>query len=1062
MNRIDELDRMLEALALEIAAIKKRGGSSRVDLHGGEYRGSAGGTHLYTFLVGEEVRLREDIPIRVTVEADEVEGSVVSVGEGTIVVALSRYMGNRILHARLVADDSFLLEALRKKLDAVRSGEAPFNPNLAARVLAVRSSQSSRETNVTLDGHAVHARLAAFPHACACDSPLNKHQQEALSLGLSEDVAFIWGPPGTGKTTVVAHIVSRLYQEGKSVLVVSNTNMAVDTALEGVMKQVTTSMQPEDGSIVRYPAPVKDELRSTYGHLVDPQQVVERRTAPLQEERTGLLDAKGKLERRADSYAKAITIYAKLAATEAAQRELRTAVVRLEEELSSHRLAEQRALIAAREYEEALARCETMGGLRRLLAGLNPDRLRVARQRALADAGKAKASADGCVRTRDDAANRASTSEEACKDLRLRVVSYPSQAECTSTLGELTRQIEDLSRRIAAIDAKIQALAEDILKNCRVMATTVYRTFLQGQVERQFDAVVIDEASMVALPMVFYVAGRANTRVVVAGDFLQLPAIVVSREPAVSEWIKRDIFRAAGVERALLRGETPRGVVALSEQHRMVEPICNVINDIFYTAYGNRLTTSPSCTPGKDLKLGEGGPLRFVDTGPLRPWTGVRLGSYSRYNLLHAILVRGLAAHLLREGYLKDNSLGVITPYAAQTALTQALLDEVLESGSRYASTVHRFQGNEKTTVILDLTDASGYRPSHFIQAVGPDEDGARLLNVALSRAQKHIILLADLNYLERAVGPSSIVGKVLSHFRRAGQAIDVTRLIDLGPDNWVNALHKVGPTELSFDPETTGVFTESTFYPGFYYDVLNAIRFVVVFSPFVTEGGTGRWTDLFRTKLGQGVKIRLVTRPAKDQGALGDTAGRAIDALRRLGVTVDLRQSMHEKVAVIDGQVLWHGSLNIMSHRDTSESMFRIPNPSVCEKVAGFVGLAGRAVAEPPDGEFFAMVETENPQCRTCGKPTIWKTGRYGSYFECESCGSRQNQGRGAARRGRPGRTSRPLGGERPASGPSKAGDRTPPVCPLHGVPMILRNGRYGPFYGCPMYPKCKQTKPG
>jgi ssDNA-binding Zn-finger/Zn-ribbon topoisomerase 1 len=33
-------------------------------------------------------------------------------------------------------------------------------------------------------------------------------------------------------------------------------------------------------------------------------------------------------------------------------------------------------------------------------------------------------------------------------------------------------------------------------------------------------------------------------------------------------------------------------------------------------------------------------------------------------------------------------------------------------------------------------------------------------------------------------------------------------------------------------------------------------------------------------------------------------------------------------------------------------------------------------------------------------------------------------------------------------------------PQCPTHRVGMILKNGRYGPFYGCPTFPKCKETR--
>lgn len=32
--------------------------------------------------------------------------------------------------------------------------------------------------------------------------------------------------------------------------------------------------------------------------------------------------------------------------------------------------------------------------------------------------------------------------------------------------------------------------------------------------------------------------------------------------------------------------------------------------------------------------------------------------------------------------------------------------------------------------------------------------------------------------------------------------------------------------------------------------------------------------------------------------------------------------------------------------------------------------------------------------------------------------------------------------------------------VCPRCGAPMVLRNGRYGKFYGCTNYPQCEGTR--
>jgi AAA domain-containing protein len=54
-----------------------------------------------------------------------------------------------------------------------------------------------------------------------------------------------WGPPGTDKTTTLAHIVSELLAQGLRVLVLSTTNAALDQALEQI------AADPEMGEAIR-------------------------------------------------------------------------------------------------------------------------------------------------------------------------------------------------------------------------------------------------------------------------------------------------------------------------------------------------------------------------------------------------------------------------------------------------------------------------------------------------------------------------------------------------------------------------------------------------------------------------------------------------------------------------------------------------------------------------------------------------------------------------------------------------------------------------------------------
>jgi predicted DNA helicase len=65
------------------------------------------------------------------------------------------------------------------------------------------------------------------------DDILNKKQGEIIHKAQgSDDIFLIHGPPGTGKTTTLSHLIKVFYQEGKKILVTAPSNTAVDNILE--------------------------------------------------------------------------------------------------------------------------------------------------------------------------------------------------------------------------------------------------------------------------------------------------------------------------------------------------------------------------------------------------------------------------------------------------------------------------------------------------------------------------------------------------------------------------------------------------------------------------------------------------------------------------------------------------------------------------------------------------------------------------------------------------------------------------------------------------------------
>jgi hypothetical protein len=65
---------------------------------------------------------------------------------------------------------------------------------------------------------------------------LRPAQQKAVAACCSAGLQLVWGPPGTGKTLVIATAISRLVTKGQRVLLVSNNNIAVDTALHEAVR----------------------------------------------------------------------------------------------------------------------------------------------------------------------------------------------------------------------------------------------------------------------------------------------------------------------------------------------------------------------------------------------------------------------------------------------------------------------------------------------------------------------------------------------------------------------------------------------------------------------------------------------------------------------------------------------------------------------------------------------------------------------------------------------------------------------------------------------------------
>jgi len=315
----------------------------------------------------------------------------------------------------------------------------------------------------------------------------------------------------------------------------------------------------------------------------------------------------------------------------------------------------------------------------------------------------------------------------------------------------LKRYDEETERSVAAASVVCATLARFVLSDL-VWAST-------------FDTILLDEASMVSFPWVLAAAARARTRLVVLGDFRQLPPVYVSRSESAHRWLGRDAFDVAGVRARIDAGETDDRVTLLDVQYRMARPIGDAISAF---AYAGRLRTD-SLAAARAAVIAEAEPwpgqsLVLVDTSRLASACQTEPGaaSFSRVNALQALLCLSMAS-------VSGGSIGLVTAYRAQTQLLAAGVRDLRLDAS--AATVHRFQGSERDVVFFDVADAlPAEGPSRL---TGGDVDLAlRLLNVGISRARGRAVIAVDVDFAESRLGAAAPVRRVIELCRQHGMVV--------------------------------------------------------------------------------------------------------------------------------------------------------------------------------------------------------------------------------------------------------------------------------------------------
>jgi len=148
--------------------------------------------------------------------------------------------------------------------------------------------------------------------------------------------------------------------------------------------------------------------------------------------------------------------------------------------------------------------------------------------------------------------------------------------------------------------------------------------------------------------------------------------------------------------------------------------------------------------------------------------------------------------------------------------------------------------------------------------------------------------------------------------------------------------------SEKSTKRPTSDLFNEKTFYRKFTDDLLSAKKEVIIYSPFVTKFRTDFYKPIIEKLRNRNIEIFIFTRPLEEYDSLfRPQIEHTLNNYEKQGVCIFyLGKYIHEKVAIIDREILWEGSLNILSHRASREMMRRIPDEQSAMQVISYLGL--------------------------------------------------------------------------------------------------------------------------
>lgn len=619
------------------------------------------------------------------------------------------------------AQTRIALDRQARALDRFKSGETP---GVRLRALLTGADPGPSEPSYE-------------PVARFFDHTLDDAKKIVVSrFAAGADLIVTHGPPGTGKTKLIVELIRQELERNPDarILLASQTHVALDNALERLLSA------NRDVPCVRIGSGSKEADPRVEACCIDQRSLALRNQVTLSSQR--FLQERAS-ERGIDQHEVELGL-AVLDLIGASEHLAQVQVSRekLEEEaqaLEARVGAESTS--TTRELDDGLLRA---GVLESELERIGSDDVLA---RSAVDAARQKLTSLG-----KDGVQLANNSEAELREWSQLLLGDPKR----EALGQLMRLSEEWRMRFGQSEDFKSAI---IASSSVVAGTCVGFCREEAALRTVFDLCIIDEAGK-ATTTELLVPLAQSRRAVLLGDHHQLPA-VLDHSLQSGELRERFGLTQQQLDEQLferLTKDLGEGCkAALTEQHRMRGEIGRLVSWCFY----DKKLEEGASTAGRDIaNLTVAGLDREVTW--LDPYAGsdnvyyerARGTSYENTREAIAIvaLLKRLQFALVSSGRPASlwPTVGVIAGYAPQVALIRNEIrkEQDLDRLSIDCASVHAFQGREVDVCIYSITRKNDHGK------IGMLSDW-RHLNVALSRARDHLVIVGDLDFCRTVKAPN-------------------------------------------------------------------------------------------------------------------------------------------------------------------------------------------------------------------------------------------------------------------------------------------------------------------